>query len=103
MKAFITGSQAYGTPDANSDIDIVMFVDSATKKLLMSLLPTALTDYNGNVKTFKSGKVHLIVTDDQKTYTAWATATQALTAMRPVSREQAQAAIGVLCGGLYDK
>lgn len=91
MNAFITGSHAYGEPGEESDIDLVVLVDSDTQKLLI--------EHGGKPTRF--GKLNIIAVDTQAKFDKWKKGTEALQAIRPVDRESAVAvfkALGVSKG-----
>lgn len=79
MKAFVTGSRAYGKPRRSSDIDLVIFCDEETKALLLK--------HGG--KTFKFGKIQVIPCTDKTTYEIWRKGTEQLVDEAPVMRERA--------------
>lgn len=89
MKAFITGSHAYGKPHDRSDVDLVLRVDDETRTKLVSLLHPGITDddYSEGVLQFKVASLNLIlcVTDEQ--YAQWLIGTQELCALAPVTRD----------------
>lgn len=92
MKAFITGSHAYGKPHEGSDVDLVLRVDDSTRADLIRLLAAdgsvENSDYEaGEVIQFKVGSLNLLlcVTDEQ--YSTWVIGTQQLKAIAPVTRD----------------
>jgi len=93
-RAFITGSHAYGTPRPDSDIDLVILVDSATCALLCdggSGPSRVLADGTG--KAFygsEDSMLNLIILTDPAEFDLWLKGTQELIAMRPVDRETAK-------------
>lgn len=64
MKAFITGSQIYGIPSEESDIDLVIF---ASKDVLDILLPESDLGH----APIKFGKLNVIVAETEQQYLAW--------------------------------
>jgi hypothetical protein len=80
MKPFCTGSQVYGTPTVESDLDLVVVVSPEDFTLLAQFDPggPALV-YGGAVSEAQAP--------------AWAEATAELAAQKPVTREQAIALI----------
>lgn len=74
MKAFITGSQAYGTAHCKSDVDLVIVVDAATKEKLI-----ALSDLGSWPIRFGSLNLVVIDADDEDLYKAWRKATKECT------------------------
>lgn len=79
MKSFITGSRAYGKPNQDSDIDIVVFCDVGTKCYVESELGYPV----------KAGNVNLIMVDDENVYKMWWEGTEHLKSIGPVDRETA--------------
>ena len=71
MKAFITGSHAYGKPHRNSDVDIVILADKGTIDLL-----EAKSDVGQ--KPIRFGKLNIIATDNEKRFSIWQKGTNAL-------------------------
>lgn len=64
MNAFITGSQAYGTPTSKSDVDLVIYVDPETKQKLIDL-----SDH-GKMPC-KYGKLNLIMVTTPEEAAVW--------------------------------
>lgn len=94
MKAFITGSHAYGAPTDASDVDLVLRVDPETRTKLVQIFEPEGAEYGDNVLQFKVADVLnliLCVTDAQ--YEAWRAGTAGLIAMKPVTRDQAIAVL----------
>jgi len=103
MKAFITGSRAYGRPREDSDIDLVIHCSSGERVLLQMLAdpdPPAIVDEPGYNDArgyqMRFGRLNLLVctTDDQ--YAVWLLGTRALQDRQqnkpePVTREEAVA------------
>lgn len=92
MKAFITGSHAYGKPHPESDVDLVLRVDEKTRANLVRLLAETGEvgdQYEAGVLQFKTGKLNLILCVTDAQYGAWKTGTDGLCALAPVTREQA--------------
>lgn len=94
---FITGSYAYGKPHADSDIDLVVFVDYDTKNILKRL---ALED-NGKLllqtteDPVRFGKLNLILIHNQDSFEIWKSGTEELTARskwgtNPIDKETAK-------------
>lgn len=82
MKAFITGSQAYGSPTSKSDVDLVVYCDSETKQKLIEL-----SDAGKMPCIF--GKLNLIFATNEQTYKAWAEAKEICEVMKPLTQEEA--------------
>lgn len=91
MKAFITGSHAYGKPTEDSDVDLVVRVDEQTRSDLVCLLhqgkSSSEKDYTDGVLQFKVATLNLILCVSDEQYAAWAIGTEQLKAIRPVTRD----------------
>ena len=70
MKAFITGSHAYGRPNSKSDIDLVVFADQSAAKKLREL--------SDSVKTVRFGNLNIILCFSENEFNAWKTTTDRL-------------------------
>ena len=87
MKAFITGSHAYGEPHADSDVDLVVRVDHDDLALLREL--------SGCRKgPIRFGTLNIIACVSDELYLAWLDGTNALmdegrTTGCPIPRERA--------------
>lgn len=64
MKSFITGSRDYGSPTANSDIDLVILVSKEDAEFLKRQSDL------GNLPT-KFGKLNLIIADNENDFNIW--------------------------------
>lgn len=99
MKAFITGSHAYGTPHEESDIDLVVLADGPTIEKLAEVLAfemgSAVDDVDASIKL---GKLNLIVCSTEEQWQAWHTGTEQLKARAPVTRDEAKALFEQLLG-----
>lgn len=90
MRSFITGSHAYGLPQRDSDIDLVILCDEATKAKLLSRSEDTETDLGKRVIRF--GKLNVIACVDEREYAVWKVGTEACRAEKePVSRDDAKA------------
>lgn len=69
MRAFLTGSQAYGTANAKSDVDLVIVVDTPTKEKLIELSDLGKMP-------IRFGNLNLVVVQDEDAYKAWKAATK---------------------------
>ena len=81
--SFITGSRAYGTPMADSDIDLVVRVTSEEFTALNQLADSGLGE------SLRFGRLNLILCTEDDKYAAWWRGTRDLVAEKPVSREVA--------------
>lgn len=70
MNAFLTGSRVYGSPQADSDIDLVVRVDETTAGLLRLL--------SGNKDTVRFGKLNVILCTTDKEFAVWKLGTEQL-------------------------
>lgn len=76
---WLTGSHAYGTPGADSDIDMVVWAeDEALRKLLV-----------GSGYPVRFGKLNIIICDNEADWNIWVKGTEALKRNAPVDRETA--------------
>lgn len=88
MKAFITGSRAYGkTPTKTTDVDLVIFCDPETAAAL-----TELSDLGK--EPVKYGLLNLIICTSEEEWAAWRIATTGMVAERaatetPISKYKA--------------
>lgn len=92
MKAFITGSYTYGTPNEKSDIDLVVFCSVDDQDILGEVAEIGKLGYSG--PSFMFGQLNLIVCTDQDLYNIWETGTRILKRKKdksgkPISREEA--------------
>jgi predicted nucleotidyltransferase len=89
--AFLTGSRAYGTPQANSDTDICLLMSFADIDALASQAPHSDEDGSGDGSdvSLRFGKLNLICMSDPAKFEAWREATAELAARRPVTRQEA--------------
>ena len=93
---FITGSCAYGTSTAESDLDLVVLVSRevlAILKAAAELDPKHVESTNyGDMVTgvpLRFGKCNLICCVESNWYDVWVEGTKALQEVRPVSRDDA--------------
>ena len=96
MRAFITGSRAYGVPRDDSDLDLVIFASPATLGIIRGLsdkVEMDLTDEPSNegpeAGSFRFGKLNLICVTWKKAFQIWRDGTDYLKSVSPVTREQA--------------
>lgn len=95
MNAFLCGSRKYGTPNENSDTDIVVLVDEETLYALTEVADRQASTQMGpeymmsNSRSLRFGKLNLIATTNKDEYHAWVQGTKILTQDKPVSRERA--------------
>lgn len=89
--AFLTGSHAYGVPHLDSDVDLVVYVDSSQLTKLAEALGVAVDDDNRDYPSLniREGKLNLIVVSESEEYDTWKDVTQDLIKKKPVLRETA--------------
>lgn len=96
--AFLTGSRVYGTPRADSDLDLVVPVDPGVREDIAAVLvPDGSLDYPeglSNLVCWVAGlpgiKLNLILTSQEEALAVWRPGTAALKARAPVTREEAK-------------
>ncbi len=88
---FLTGSRIYGTPRADSDIDLVILADPVTLIVLRTLAPETESKYaeDSTDIAFKFGNLNVIAFSDPVKFQAWRNATIKLTDISPVTRDVA--------------
>ena len=84
MKAFVTGSHAYGTPIEKSDVDLVVFMSEEDLKILQEV-----SGSTGNSLRF--GNLNLLCVTDGDSYEVWLKGTRELREKAPVERTEAVA------------
>jgi hypothetical protein len=89
MRAFITGSRAYGNPRPNSDVDLVVLVDEDTADLLRTASET-----RGPVRF---GRLNLVVCTTEEQYAVWRLGTsQMKTSLNKYTSKEAKALLDQL-------
>jgi len=83
MKAFITGSHAYGRPSSKSDIDLVVLADQFAADKLRAL--------SESTKTVRFGRLNIILCFTENEFEAWKTTTDRLSKVHEET------------GAIYDK
>lgn len=95
MTAFLTGSQVYGTPTPESDIDLVVFVSPVDLALIIQAYrqaagEPATANYDGAVTaSLKFGKLNLLLETRADRVAIWQLGTSELKAKSPVVRDVA--------------
>jgi hypothetical protein len=95
MNAFLTGSRAYGVPHADSDTDIVIYVDQTTMAALTEIADDETPKQLGpeysmsHSKSLRFGKLNIIATTDEAEFRAWDEGTNCLISQQPVCRSHA--------------
>lgn len=86
MNAFITGFRAYGQPRDDSDVDMVIMLDSFDACMLETLADISASDreeYKQSEMTIlRFGKLNLMVCTTEAAYASWLAGTVELKAMR---------------------
>jgi len=98
--AFLTGSQVYGKPTLESDIDLVVLMSGLQNiepliRLSDRQVPCNADDYGSSLYF---GKLNLICMYDEEKFDTWWNVTQDLSSCAPVTREEAKKAI-ISAGG----
>lgn len=75
MKAFITGSRAYGKPTEESDLDLVILCTVGTELQLRRF-----ADQLDDSRAIRFGKLNIITCTDDKQYSLWKYCTEYLLA-----------------------
>jgi predicted nucleotidyltransferase len=88
IKSLFTGSQVYGTPRPDSDVDIVILTDQEGYNTLM-LKCDGLGSPMEYGASLRFGNLNLIVTMQPSTYETWKNGTRFLKAIKPVKKEEA--------------
>jgi len=81
MRPFITGSHAYGLPNEDSDIDLV--IPPLTWNSDLNLLRTN----KDGAGVIRYGKLNLIVAPTDEAFRLWQRCNEHLKSMKPVTRE----------------
>lgn len=99
MNAFLTGSQVYGTPTAQSDVDLAVRVSDSDCELLATL---ADQEPGSGGMSIRFGNLNLICLGE-RSFEAWREATEELIARKPVTRDEAVKVIKAKLTALRDK
>jgi len=92
--AFITGSHAYGTPNKNSDIDVVVRMPAMAAWQLAHQSDSEWTKdppYPDDSIQMRFGKLNLICCCKDEVYDNWLEGTSELVLKKPVTRGEAVA------------
>lgn len=91
MKAFITGSRAYGTPTQKSDVDLVIRIDLGAYEVLKEFADRQVegSDSEGEFRSLIFGKLNLICCSSDKEWGEWRKGTAELRTKAPVTRDYA--------------
>lgn len=88
MKPFITGSQVYGTPTEQSDIDLVLSLSPEDIELLCHFADNGKCSAGADGGSLRFGQLNLIILQEHE-LEPWKAATDELIARKPVSRDEA--------------
>jgi hypothetical protein len=91
MKSFLTGSCAYGTPNADSDIDLVICISPEDLGLLIEQSDDGSCRYGGDVlcACLRFGKLNILACTRDEDFAVWKVGVAHLKLRAPVVREQA--------------
>jgi hypothetical protein len=92
LKAFLTGSYAYGTPHEDSDIDLVVLISQDDLNRLASFdLDSYYSRYGKTPDSHygRFGNLNLLCVTTELEYNIWLDGTKELVAKRPVTRDEA--------------
>lgn len=81
MRAFITGSRAFGYATPTSDLDLVIYADESIK--------VQLTKLSESERTIKFGQLNLIVVTSEEEYSAFLLAKKRCLNYRVENKEEA--------------
>lgn len=93
MNAFITGSQIYGTPTPDSDVDLVVLMEPDAGFDLATLFGAEIERGKNNYPgaQFLAGSLNIILCTDTDEFDIWQRGTCELEARKPVTRDEAKA------------
>lgn len=83
MRAFITGSRAFGYATPTSDLDLVIYADESIK--------VQLTKLSESERTIKFGQLNLIVVTSEEEYSAFLLAKKRCLNYRVENKEESKA------------
>lgn len=86
MNAFLTGSRVYGTPHADSDVDLCVVLSEENLNLLRELCDG---DPGSGGDSLRFGKLNLICFTVAECAEPWRVATERLIVRKPVTRDEA--------------
>lgn len=99
MKAFVTGSRKYGKARENSDIDLVVFVESNEDIMALDRmqgcvkgprLMSMTSQENGGLHVYRFGDLNLMAVTKEEWYRVWKEGTEeCMNQDLPITREQA--------------
>lgn len=92
VRAFVTGSHAYGNPTEDSDIDLVIPGSVELHKYLKENITDdreAVRNESSDPFAILTGGIDIIIASTKEEYEFWRDGTMALIEQRPVSRKYA--------------
>jgi hypothetical protein len=91
LKSFFTGSRTYGTPRADSDLDLAIRVSyEELAKIVVSNVADEVIWYdNSPTASLKFGKLNVIACLTDDAFEKWALSTTSLELRAPVTRDEA--------------
>lgn len=92
MKAFVTGSRAYGTKTEESDLDLAIFISIIDLQKLVAFYKEQGHQINHKYgvekgASFRFGNLNLLCFTEKNEFLAWQEATQTLSEQKPVTRD----------------
>jgi predicted nucleotidyltransferase len=92
INAFLTGSQVYGEPTEESDIDLVVSMSQPETIDLLDLLhdkaKASVEEYGNGQATVRIGKLNLIICyENEERFSNWITGTKYLKKTKPNNRD----------------
>jgi hypothetical protein len=99
MEAILTGSQVYGSPNSESDIDLVVLTSPHQAELLTMLADKCQAVNKGGFSC-RYGKMNLVVETSPAKFKIWKQGTAQLLSESPVTRDRAKEVFKAL--GLQD-
>jgi hypothetical protein len=99
-EAFVTGSQVYGVPHDESDVDLVIRIDKDQYEVLAAFadeehLHEGITNSNPSLRF---GQLNLICCLVDSHFEGWRRGTNTLKSIKPVSRREAIILMSHCCG-----
>lgn len=90
MRSFLTGSHVYGTPKHDSDIDLVIQLDSDEELELCGQSDGGgIIIDDSDYPTIRFGNLQIIAVEDDREFAIWKSCTEELKKRAPVTREEA--------------
>lgn len=93
MRSFITGSHAFGTPNKDSDVDLVVVVSFETMDKLMDLEDDPDQERSPTPPrsvSLRFGNLNMICVARKQEYDLWKKGTEHLIKMKPVTKQFAR-------------